>query len=258
MNERYKKNKPSVDKFPTPTCLSTMSDTVNLTEAELACAAQDLRVTAFIRGIVGHKCKPSDSSEKSSSRASPPATKKVRFISPASRDKPESSSAEDGEENEDDEDDEEEEEEEEEDGDEAGKQSGDEERETEEEEEDTEPADVGDGKFFERMEDDEEDDEEEDEEMEDVEAAVQPMAAKIPEPAAEESRPTITIPPRLPTVTVEDQLSSEEEGDGNPRLSRRGGRLGTKFGDNNPCARCERNGVRCEARKCLVKLTSFY
>jgi hypothetical protein len=59
-------------------------------------------------------------------------------------------------------------------------------------------------------------------------------------------------------VTVEDQLSSEEEGDGNPRLSRRGGRLGTKFGDNNPCARCERDRVRCEARKCLVKLTSFY
>jgi hypothetical protein len=168
MNERYKKNKPSVDKFPTPTRLSTMSDAVNLTEAELARAAQDPRVTAFIRGIVGHKCKPSDGSEKSSSQASPPATKKVRFISPASRDEPESSLAEDGEENEDNEDNEEEEEEEEEDGDEAGKQSGDEERETEEEEEDTEPADVGNSKFFEWMEGDEEDDEEEDEEMEDV------------------------------------------------------------------------------------------
>jgi hypothetical protein len=187
----------------------------------------------------------------------------VRFISPANRNEPESSSAEDGEENEEDEDDEdneeeEEEEGEEEDGDEAGKQSSDEEGETEEEEEDTEPADVGDGKFFERMEDDEEDNEEEDGEMEDVETAVQPTVAKIPEPVAEESRPTITIPPRLPTVTVEDHLSSEEEGDGNPRLSRWGGWLGTKFRDNNPCVRCERNGIRCEARKCPVKLTSFY
>jgi hypothetical protein len=141
---------------------------------------------------------------------------------------------------------------------EAGKQSSDEEGETEEEEEDTEPADVSNGKFFERMEDDEEDGEEEDEEMEDVEAAIQPTAAKIPEPAAEESWPTITIPPRLPTVTVEDQLSSEEEGDGNVRLSCQGGRLGTKFVDNNPCAQCEHDGVRCKARKCLVKLTSFY
>jgi hypothetical protein len=156
-----------------------MSDAVHLTEAELAHAAQDLRVTAFIRGIVGHKRKPSDSSEKSASRASPLATKKVRFISPASRNEPESSSAEDREENEDDK---EEEEEEEEDGDEARKQSSNKERETKEEEENTEPADVGNGKFFERLEDDEEDNEEEDEEMEDVEAAVQPTAAKIPEP----------------------------------------------------------------------------
>jgi hypothetical protein len=240
-----------------------MSDAVNLTQAELAHAAQDLRVMAFIRGIVGHKCKPSDGSEKSASWASPLANKKVRFISPASCNKPESSLAEDGEENEEgeedeDEEDKEEEEEEEEDGDEARKQSGNEEGETEEEEEDTEPADVSDGKFFERMEDKEEDNEEEDEEMEDVEAVVQPTAAKIPEPAAEETRPTIIIPPQLPTVTVEDQLSSEEEGNGNPRLSHWGGRLGTKFGDNNPCAQCECDGVHCKARKCLVKLTSFY
>jgi hypothetical protein len=114
MNERYKKIKLSVEKLPTPTRLSAMSDAVDLTEAELAHAAQDPRVTAFIRGIVGHKRKPSDSSEKSSSWASPPATKKVRFISPASRNEPESSSAEDGEENEEDEDDEDDEEEEEE------------------------------------------------------------------------------------------------------------------------------------------------
>ena len=132
----------------------------------------------------------------------------------------------------------------------------------EDEEEQASSVGSGDGQFFTRMADSgsDEEEEEEDEEMQDVEVAVQPTETT---PAPREAprpqpQPAVTIPSR-PSVTVEEPLSSDEEvTEGSPRRNRRAGRLGIKFGDNNPCARCERDGFRCEARKCLTPISILY